>query len=395
MSVAEPLSGRLRRIYLDNAATTHVAPEVFSAMVPYLTHACGNPSSLHASGAQARDAVEVARESVASLIQCDPDELYFTSGGTESDNWALLGAAMAAGTGYPRIAVSSVEHHAVLHTAESLESHGYTLDRLPVDPDGVLNREAFNAALCRETAIVSVMHANNETGVIQPIPELSAACRASGILLHTDAVQSAGHIPIDLSREPVDLLSLSAHKMRGPKGVGALFVRRGIHLNPLLSGGGQERGRRSGTLNVPGIVGLGVAAQLAMAAMDTEARRVARLRDRLIEGIRHEIPDAVFPGICAQRLPGHALVLFPRVEGEALLLGLDEAGIDVSAGSACAAGAVEPSHVLLAMGVARDLARTAVRFTLGAETTEDDIERTVRVVGAEARSMRCPPRLHL
>ena len=395
MSVAERDSGQPRRIYLDNAATTHVAPEVFDAMVPYLTHSCGNASSLHASGAHAREAVELARDSVARLIRCDPEELYFTSGGTESDNWALLGAAMAAGTGFPRVAVSSVEHHAVLHTAESLEAHGYALDRLPVDTHGVLNRDAFDATLCSEMAIVSVMHANNETGVIQPLPYLAEACRARGVLLHTDAVQSAGHVPIDLNKVSVDLLSMSAHKMRGPKGVGALYVRRGVHLNPLLSGGGQERGRRSGTLNVPGIVGFGAAARLAAATMDTEAIRLARLRDRLIEGVCREVPDAVAPGLGAERLPGHALILFPRVEGEALLLGLDEAGIDVSAGSACAAGAVEPSHVLIAMGVPRDLARTAVRFTLGAETTDDEIERTIRVVGAEARSMRCPTNLRL
>jgi len=361
-------------IYLDHAATTPVAPEVLEAMLPYFQEFWGNPSSIHQFGRKASEGVEYGRAAVAKLLNCTPKEVYFTSGGTEADNLAIFGAAMAREEKGRHIITSNIEHHAVSHTCEALQKRGWEITYLPVDSDGLIHPEDVRQAIRPDTVLVTIMHANNEVGVIQPIAEIGAICRAAGVWFHTDAVQTVGHIPTRVDELNVDLLSLSGHKLYGPKGVGALFIRRGVRIKPLIFGGGHERGMRSGTENVPGIVGLGRAAELAMVEMESEAVRQAQLRDKLLDGIIQRIPDSFVTGHRRQRLPNNASVIVKYIEGEAQLLRLDFAGIAASSGSACTSGSLDPSHVLLAMGVPVEFAHGSIRFSLGRGTTEAQID---------------------
>lgn len=367
-------------IYLDNAATTALDAEVLQAMMPYLTTEYGNPNSVHAAGAAAAWAVMRARAQVAEALGCRPAQVEFTSGGTESDNQALLTAAQAgAARGCRHIVSSAIEHPAVLRMLERLERHGFTVTRVAPDADGVVAAAAIEAALTPETCLVSLMWVNNETGAIQPVEAVAALCRARGIGFHTDAVQAAGMLPIDCTAVGADLLSLSAHKFHGPKGVGIL-VARDTEPAPLLVGGQQERGHRAGTLNVPGIVGAAAALARAQERCAETADRVRTLRQRLEQGLQEQLPDVRILGAHdpARRAPGIVCACFAGVERESLLVLLDQAGICASAGSACAAGAVEPSHVLAAMGVPDAYARGAIRFSLGDRTTQDEIDQTVQ-----------------
>jgi cysteine desulfurase len=364
----------MRRIYLDHAATTPTAPEVVAAMLPYFTDFFGNPSSLHGFGRQAGEGVEQARAQVAGLLGCAPAEIVFTAGGTEADNLALLGTAYAKEAKGKHLITSAIEHHAVSHTLEFLRKRGWEVTTLPVDSTGLVDSAAVQAALRSDTVLVTIMHANNEVGTVQPIAEIGALCRAAGVWFHTDAVQTVGHIPTLVHELNVDMLSLSGHKLYGPKGVGALYVRKGVRPKPILHGGGHERGLRSGTENVPGMVGLGRAAELALAEMATEAPRQATLRDRLLDGIVTRVPDVVVTGHRTRRLPNNASVCMKNSEGEAQLIFLDAAGIAASSGSACTSGSLDPSHVLLALGLDPDTAFGSLRLTLGRDTTAADID---------------------
>lgn len=380
----------MRRVYADHAATTPLHPAAREAMLPFLEHNFGNPSSIHRAGQEAARAVAEARASVAALIGADEREIIFTSGGTEADNLAIFGAAYSSlrRNGADEIITSSVEHHAVLTACEELGRRGFRVTLLPVDAHGVVDPDAAADAISHRTILVSVMHANNEVGTLQPIEKIGAVCRERGVLFHTDAVQTVGHLPVDVSDMPVDLLSMSAHKLYGPKGVGALYVRKGVKLAPLLYGGGHEKGLRSGTENVPGIVGFGAAAQAAKQEMGSEAIRLVSLRDRLLEELPQRLPAAVVSGHPSQRLPGLASFCIEGVEGESLLLALDEEGIAASSGSACTTGSLEPSHVLLAMGVEPDLARGHLRLSLGRGNTDQDIAYLLEVVPRVAENLR-------
>ncbi|HUV05261.1 MAG TPA: cysteine desulfurase NifS, partial [Armatimonadota bacterium] len=360
-------------IYLDHAATTPVHPEALEAMMPYLTTQFGNPSTLYAFGSNARQAVEDARAKVAALIGAEPSEIYFTSGATEADNWAIVGAALAHESKGRHTITSAVEHHAVLGTCEFLKKHGYQLTVVPVDADGIVNPQDVLSAITDRTVLISVMHANNEIGVIEPIAEIGAIAREKGILFHTDATQSIGKIPVDVNELNVDMLSLSSHKIYGPKGVGALYVRKGVRILPYMHGGGQESKKRAGTHNVPGIVGLGKAAEIAQATASAEAARLTALRDRLIDGILTRIPDCRLNGHRTKRLPNNVNVSIEGVEGESMILQLDAAGICVSSGSACTSGDLSASHVLLALGLPHELAHGSLRLTLGRENTDAEV----------------------
>ena len=366
--------------YLDNNATTPLEPRALEAMLPWLEGRCGNPSSVHRAGRRARQAVDEARERVAALAGARPDEIVFTSGGTEASNLAIKGVAARREPGL--MAVSAIEHPCVLEAADTLRARGWEIASLGVDPSGQVRGEAVDAVLSRQPALVSVMWANNETGVLQDVPALAA--RVTGdTLFHSDAVQAAGKVPLDFRAAGLHLMTLSAHKLRGPQGIGALLVRRDVPLDPLTHGGGQERGRRPGTENLAGIVGFGVAAELARTELDARAAHMGRLRDRL------EAELAAIPGIRivaghAPRLPNTVLVLLPGMEGETLLMGLDRAGIAVSSGSACSSGKREPSHVLAAMGIPADEALSAVRISLGPQNTEADVTRVAAALGEQA-----------
>ncbi|MDR1580602.1 MAG: cysteine desulfurase NifS [Synergistaceae bacterium] len=363
-----------RKVYLDHSATTPVAEEVLEAMIPYFTEIPGNPNSLHGWGQAARRAVDEARQNVASLIGADAHDIVFTGCGSASDNLAIKGSAWADKKGRKHVITSAVEHHAVVDTFKWLGKNGYEVTVLPVDKYGMVLPETLKGALREDTLLVSVMHANNEVGTVNPIEELGALCRERGVLFHTDAVQTAGHIPIDVSKLPVDMLTMSAHKMYGPKGIGALYIRRGIKLVPLVHGGGQEYGIRSGTENTAGIVGFGEAAKLAARLREEgEEARVSALRDKLLDGIVERIPDSFVTGHRTKRLPFHGSVCVKLIEGEGMLLRMDYAGIGVSSGSACTSGSLEPSHVLLAMGLDHATAHGSVRLTLGRGTSEEDI----------------------
>jgi cysteine desulfurase len=364
-------------IYLDHAATTALDPEALIAMRPYLDDSFGNPSSIHAAGRLARAALDEARDRVAASLSADYAEITFTSGGTEADNLAVIGAMLAAPAGRNHLVVSAIEHHAVLHAARHLERAGYSVTFLPVDEAGFVRNEALEGALTDATALVSIHHANNEIGTIQDIPKLAKLARARGALFHTDAVQSFGYLPIHAEAMGVDLLSISAHKIYGPKGVGALWVRSGVKLSPLLHGGSQERERRPGTENVAGIVGFGKAVELLMERRERDAARIAALRDRLIEGILDHVPGARLNGPKERRLPNNVNVSVGGVDGAAVLMNLDRAGIAASSGSACSSGSIEPSHVLKAIGLTDDLAASGIRLTLGRGTTEAEIDQTV------------------
>ncbi len=379
-------------VYLDHAATTPPHPQVAEAMKPYLRERFGNPSALYSLGRESRNAVEEARAEVARLIGASPGEVYFTSGGSESDNMALAGTLLAnAGKG-DHIVTTAVEHHAVLETAESLEKRGYGLTVVGVDRHAVVDPDDVRKALTPGTVIVSVMHANNEVGTIEPIAEISGVCREAGVYLHTDAVQTVGNIPVDVEALGVDLLSISAHKLYGPKGVGAIYIRKGTRISRFIQGGEQERGMRAGTENIAGIVGLGKAAEMARLEMEEKVPRTRHLRDRLIEGLTSRIDGIHLNGHPESRLPNNAHFRLDFIEGEAVCLQLDTLGICASTGSACSSEALEPSHVLLAMGVDPRDAQGSVRFSLGRSTTEGEVDYVIeKLPGVVARLRSMSP----
>ncbi len=365
-------------VYLDHAATTPLRPEALEAMLPYLTASWANPSSPYEAAYQARTALEAAREAVAACLGASPPEIVFTGGGSEADNLAIKGAALAASGHGRHIVTSSIEHHAVLHACQYLERRlGFEVTYLPVDRYGLISLASVRAALRNDTVVVSLMQANNEVGTIEPIAEIAAVVRNHGALVHTDAVQVAGALPIGVYELGVDLLSISGHKFGGPKGTGALYVRRGTPLDALVHGGGQELGLRAGTENVAGAVGFATALELAVAQLSTTSAYCRTLRDRLIAGVLGQIPGSILTGDPERRLPNNASFCFPEVEGESVLIELDAAGICASAGSACSAGSTEPSHVLVAMGIEPRYLRGALRLTVGPENTPDEIELVV------------------
>ena len=378
----------MRRVYLDNNATTPLAPEAFEAMRPFLVDDFGNASSIHAYGQKARAAVEQAREQLAGLLNARPSEIVFTSGGTEADNAALLGLVENARSESKHVVTTAIEHTAVLHTARALEQPGVRVTYGRVGAGGVVDPAEIERALRPDTMLISVMHVNNELGTIQPLEEIGRIARAHDIYFHTDAVQAVGKVPVDVEKLGVDLLSLSAHKLHGPKGIGALYIRRGTILKPLLHGGHDERDRRPGTENVPGIVGLGMAAELARQRLAEEARRLAALRDRLEEGILQCVPGVTVNGDRMRRVPSTTNLCFDTIEGEALVIALDLKGVACSTGAACSSGSVEPSHVLVAIGRSPEEARSSVRFSLGRFTTDDDIDYTLEVLPAVVERFR-------
>ena len=378
----------MRQIYLDHASTTPVRPEVVEAMAPYFTEHFGNPSSIYPLGQETSDAVAAARESLASLIGATPREIFFSSGGTESDNWALKGFARANATKGRHIITSAIEHHAVLHTCEALEREGFEVTYLPVDEHGLVSVEDFKAAIRPDTILASIMFANNEIGTIEPIRELAAAAHEASVVFHTDAVQAFGHEPIDVNELGIDMLSASSHKIYGPKGVGLLYVRRGVKLQNLLDGGQQERGRRGSTENVPGIVGFARAAELAVDELAPEHNRQLALRDHAIRRILAEIPSAKLNGSWESRLANNVNFSFEFIEGEGMLLQLAARGICVSSGSACTSGSLDPSHVLLAIGLPHEIAHGSLRLTLGRDTTLEDVDFAVDSLKATLQNLR-------
>jgi cysteine desulfurase len=379
----------LVRIYLDHNATTPPATEVVDRMAAALREQFGNPSSVHHYGQVAKSALDDARSAVAALIGGDPSEVVFTSGGTESDNFAIRGAAEALEpTGRRHLVASAIEHEAVLNTFKALARRGWRTTLLPVDQSGVVSTDVLEQALTDDTALVSIMHANNEIGTIQPVAELARIAKARGAVFHTDAVQTAGKIPVDVKALGVDLLSLSAHKFYGPKGAGALWIRRGVRLHAPMTGGKQERSRRAGTENVAGIIGLGVAAQLARGKMAAEGDRLSALRDRLEEGILAAVSGTAINGARLPRVPNTTNISFDRIEAESLLIALDLAGVAVSTGSACSSGTLEPSHVLKAMGFPPHRTQNSIRFSLGAANTEADVQRVIDVLPGVVDKLR-------
>ncbi|HOQ09424.1 MAG TPA: cysteine desulfurase NifS [Syntrophomonadaceae bacterium] len=368
------------KVYLDHSATTPMHEEVLKAMNPYFVDRFGNPSSIYLLGQEARQAVEHARSQVADLINCPAGEIIFTAGGTEADNHALIGYALANKDKGRHIIVSSIEHHAVLETAEFLAKQGFDLTLLPVDNQGTVHPDYLKEAMRPDTILVSIMHGNNEVGTIQPIQELAEIAHQGGAVFHTDAVQTVGKIPVDVKDLNVDMLSLSGHKIYGPKGIGSLYVRKGTRVASFMHGGGQERRRRAGTENVPGIVGLGCAAEIARQEMAQEAKRLQHLAEKLIKGILQSIPDTYLTGHPHNRIPGHVSVCFKYVEGESILLMLDHMGVMASSGSACTSGSLEPSHVLLAMGYPHEIAHGSLRLTLGKSNTEEQVDYVLEVL---------------
>lgn len=369
----------MRKVYLDHSATTPVRQEVAELVMQYMTEKFGNPSSIHSFGREAKAGLEKAREQVAGLIKAQPEEITFTSGGTEADNLAIAGVAYAYSAKGKHIITSAIEHHAVLDTCKNLEKQGFAVTVLPVDEYGLICLADLKEALRPDTILITIMHANNEVGTIQPLAEIGALARAKGILFHTDAVQSLGKVPIDVEKMQIDLLTGSGHKIYAPKGTGFLYVRKGVKVNPLTHGGGQERKRRPGTENVPGLVGLGLAAELAAREMDGEMKRQAALRDKLIKALMEKIPHVRLNGHPTERVASNVNVSIEFVEGESLLLSLDMKGIAASSGSACTSGSLDPSHVLLAMGLCHEVAHGSVRMTLGRGTTPEDIDYVLEV----------------
>ncbi len=371
----------VRHVYLDHAATTPTAPAVVEAMLPYFTERFGNPSSIYSWGREGRQAIEDARERVAQDLGALPQEIIFTGGGSEADNLALKGVALASRNKGNHVITSAIEHHAVYDAAKFLEEQlGFEVTYVPVDQYGMVDPDDVRKAITSRTVLISIMHANNEVGTVQPIPEIGRIAREHQIPFHVDAVQAVGALPVKVDELRADLLSLSAHKFYGPKGVGALYLRRGVRLVQLIHGGGQERKRRAGTENVPGIVGLAKALELATASLTENSGRIAALRDRLVEGVRETIPRTRFNGHPTQRLPNNASFCFEFVEGESLLLNLDLQGVAASSGSACTSGALEPSHVLLAMGLPHEIAHGSLRLTLGRDNTETDIDYVLDIL---------------
>lgn len=378
----------MKHIYLDHASTTPVRPDVVEAMTPYLTEHFGNPSSIYPLGQEASDAVAAARETLAGIIGATPREIFFTSGGTESDNWALKGFARANAAKGRHIITSAIEHHAVLHTCEALEREGFEVTYLPVDEHGLVSVEEFKAAMRPDTILASIMFANNEIGTIEPIRALAAAAHEKNVTFHTDAVQAFGHEPIDVKELGIDLLSASSHKIYGPKGVGLLYVRKGVKLQNLLDGGQQERGRRGSTENVPGIVGFAKAAELAAAEVNTEHDRQLALRDHAIRRILDEIPSCKLNGSWESRLANNVNFSFEFIEGEGMLLQLAARGICVSSGSACTSGSLDPSHVLLAIGLPHEIAHGSLRMTIGRDTTLEDVDFAVDSLKTTLQNLR-------
>ena len=369
-----------RFVYADNAATTRLLPQVLDKMMPYLTDLYGNPSSLYSFGQEAREGVTAARKVMAEALGCLPEEVFITSGGSEADNWAIKMAAWKqAEKGKKHIISTKFEHHAVLHSLQTLEKQGFAITLLPVYDNGIIHPEDLRAAIRPDTALVTVMFANNEIGSIQPIAEIGAICREKGVLFHTDAVQAVGHVPVDFAGMQIDMLSLSAHKFHGPKGIGALIIRKGLRFGNLIDGGAQERNRRAGTENTAGIVGMAEALRIACAHRQENARKVSLLRDRLIEGLL-AIPRSRLNGDRENRLPGNVNISFEGIEGESLLLMLDFKGICASSGSACTSGSLDPSHVLLAIGLEHAVAHGSLRLTLSEETTEEDVDYILQCV---------------
>ncbi|MDR3271490.1 MAG: cysteine desulfurase NifS [Peptococcaceae bacterium] len=365
----------MQRVYMDHSATTPVASEVIEAMLPYFSEKYGNPSSVHSFGREAKVALEEARGQVAALIGANPEEITFTSGGTEADNLAIFGAAAAYTKKGRHLITTAIEHHAVLESFEYLEKNGYELTILPVDAEGIISLAELEKALRPDTILISVMHANNEVGSIQPIAEIGALAKERGIWFHVDAVQSLGKLPIAVQEMHVDLLTVSGHKIYGPKGIGALYARKGVRLDARAFGGGQEKKRRSGTENLPGIVGFGKACELAGAHLAAEAQRLQKLRDQLLQGIIDRIPYVKINGpVGDQRLPNNVNVSIQYVEGESLLLSLDMVGIAASSGSACTSGSLDPSHVLLAMGLPHEIAHGSLRFSLGTQNSAEEVD---------------------
>ena len=367
-------------IYLDNAATTRVSAEVFEAMKPYFCEQYANPSAIYSFAGSAAKAVDEARRQSAALIGAQPNEIYFTAGGSESDNWAVKAAAEASAAKGKHLITSVIEHHAVLHTFEYLDKHGFEVTYLPVDEDGIVKLDALEAAIRKDTTLISVMAANNEIGTIQPLKEIGALAKKNGILFHTDAVQAYGHIPLDVDALNIDLMSVSGHKFHGPKGIGFLYIRKGVRLGAFIHGGAQERARRAGTHNTPGIVGLGTAAALAAAQMKENIEKETKLRDYLIKRVLEEIPYSRLNGHRVNRLPNNANFCFRFIEGESLLILLDQKGICASSGSACTSGSLDPSHVLLAIGLPHEIAHGSLRLTLSEETTQEEIDVTVEAI---------------
>ncbi|OAA82675.1 Cysteine desulfurase [Clostridium ljungdahlii] len=366
---------------MDYSATTYTKPEVLQEMIPYFTENFGNPSSLYSMSDVPREAINTARQKVAKAINADKNEIFFTAGGSESDNWILKGIAFANKNKGNHIITTKIEHHAILHACKFLEKNGFEVTYLPVDEYGFINLEDLKKAIKDTTILVSVMFANNEVGTIQPIKEIGEICKEKKIYFHTDAVQAVGHVNIDVKDMNIDALSMAGHKFYGPKGIGAMYLKKGVKIESLIHGGAQERGKRASTENVPGIVGIGKAIELATSEMKTESKRLSELRDKLIKGLVEEIPYAKVNGPSGdKRLPGNVNLSFIGIEGETLLLDLNDAGIFVSTGSACASASLDPSHVLLALGLPHEVAHGSLRLTLGAGTTEEDVDYALQVI---------------
>ncbi|MBQ9749524.1 MAG: cysteine desulfurase NifS [Clostridia bacterium] len=368
------------QIYLDNAATTKMSKTAINAMLSYMDGVYGNPSSLHSVGQEANEALTDARERIAKLLGCEPREITFTSGGSEADNQAIVSAArLGERKGKKHIISTAFEHHAVLHTLERLKKEGFEITLLDVHENGLITAEQVRDAIREDTCLVTVMYANNEIGTVQPIAEIGAVCREKGVIFHTDAVQAVGHLHINVKEQNTDMLSLSAHKFHGPKGIGVLYAKKGILLTNLIEGGAQERGKRAGTENIPAIMGMTAALEEACAKIDENSAKLTALRDKLIDGLS-EIPHSILNGDAKQRLPGNVNFCFEGIEGESLLLLLDDKGVYASSGSACTSGSLDPSHVLLAIGRVHDIAHGSLRLTMSEENTEEEIDYTISAV---------------
>ncbi|MDU1411682.1 MAG: cysteine desulfurase NifS [Clostridium sp.] len=376
-------------VYMDYAATTFTKPEVLEEMMPYFTDFYGNPSSIYSISRDTKKAIDKARQRVATALNADPQEIYFTGGGSEADNWAIKGISLANKNKGNHIITSKIEHHAVLHTCEYLEKNGFEVTYLDVDSEGLIRLEDLKAAIRPTTVLVTIMTANNEIGTIQPIKEIGEICKEHKIFFHTDAVQAVGHIDMDVKDMNIDALSLSGHKIYGPKGVGVLYLRKGIKIHNLIHGGAQERNRRAGTENVAGIVGLGKAIELAVSELPKEKARLTRLRDKLIKGLREAVPYSKLNGATGEkRLPGNVNISFEFIEGESVLLMLDAKGICASSGSACTSGSLDPSHVLLSIGLPHEVAHGSLRLTMGARTTEEEVDYVIETVPAIVQRLR-------
>lgn len=370
----------MRNVYMDYSATTYVKPEVLEEMMPYFTEKFGNPSSFYGISRETKRAIDKAREQVASTLKCLPEEIYFTGGGSEADNWAIKGIATAHRKKGNHIITTKIEHHAVLHSCEFLEKFGYEVTYLDVDKEGFINLEELRNAITDRTILVSIMFANNEIGTIQPIKEIGEICREKKVLFHTDAVQAVGNVPIDVKEMNIDLLSLAGHKVYGPKGIGALYIRKGVRIDNLIHGGAQERNRRAGTENIASIVGIGKAMEIAENNLKEHTEKLTKFRDRLIDGLL-KIPYTTLNGPRGEkRLPGNVNVRFQFIEGESILLSLDFKGVCASSGSACTSGSLDPSHVLLSIGVPHELAHGSLRLTLGEDSTEEDVDYVIEVL---------------